>query len=57
MIVLTNQTGISPDGLAVKMAALAIGKPYAEKATVVLPEAALKKWTGTYEFERACCVL
>lgn len=52
VIVLTNQTGISPDGLAVKMAALAIGKPYAEKATVALPEAALKKWTGTYEFEK-----
>jgi len=52
VIVLTNQTGISPGDVAVKMAAVAIGKPYAEKATVTLTEAALKKWTGTYEFDK-----
>ncbi len=52
VIILTNRTGISPGDVAVKIAAHAIGKPYVEKATVTLTEAALKKWTGTYEFDK-----
>lgn len=53
VIVLTNTSGSSPGDVAIKMAALAIGKPYAEKATVKLTPAQLQKWVGTYEFDDA----
>jgi len=50
VLVMTNSNGNSPDGVATKMAALAVGKPYTTKATVLTP-AQLQKWVGTYEFE------
>ncbi len=52
VIVLTNNSAVSPGDVAIKIAALAAGKPYATKATTVLTEAQLKKWTGIYEFEK-----
>jgi len=51
VIVLTNTNGSSPGAVAINMAALAIGKPYAKKATVNLTPAQLQKWPGTYEFD------
>ncbi len=52
-IVLTNTSGNSPTNQAIKMTAIAIGKPYVEKATVTLTPQQLKKWVGNYEFEGA----
>jgi CubicO group peptidase (beta-lactamase class C family) len=51
-IVLTNNGAVSPSDLAIKIAALAAGKPYATKASTQLTEAQLKKWTGIYEFDK-----
>ncbi len=52
VIVLTNNTAVSPGDVAIKIAALAAGKPYATKATAELTETQLKKWTGIYEFDK-----
>ena len=49
---LTNSNGSSPTDHAIKMAAIALGKPYPELSDKVSLEAAqLEKWTGAYEFE------
>ena len=49
--VLTNCDCKSPGGVANKIAALAIGKPFPNKAdAITLSEDKLKKWEGTYEF-------
>ena len=49
--VFTNANGNSPTALAVKMAALAIGKPYNQTTSIRLSPAQLEKWVGTYEFD------
>jgi CubicO group peptidase (beta-lactamase class C family) len=49
--VFTNGNGNSPTGLAVKMAALAIGKPYNQIEQISLSPVQLEKWVGTYEFD------
>ncbi|MEM9686250.1 MAG: serine hydrolase, partial [Bacteroidota bacterium] len=52
--VLTNcNCNNSPTNIAIKIAALALGKPYPEvgETNVELSQKQLKKWTGTYEFE------
>lgn len=52
VITLTNRDGSSPQDATVKMAALAIGKPYAtEDVNVSLSKVELNKWVGNYEFE------
>ncbi|MCP4978050.1 MAG: serine hydrolase, partial [Maribacter sp.] len=52
VILLTNTNGISPQDPAVKMAALAIGKPYPlEDVSVSLTQKELNKWVGNYEFD------
>lgn len=52
VVVLTNSNASSPTELSVRMAAMALGKPYGEKgAGVSLSDAELNKWIGTYEFE------
>lgn len=52
VIILTNTNGVSPQDAAIKMAALAIGKPYPTKnEDVALTKAQLKKWVGNYEFD------
>lgn len=52
VIILTNTNGASPQDSAIKMAALAIGKPYPTKdEDVALTKAQLKKWVGNYEFD------
>ena len=49
--VLTNCDCNSPSGVANKIAALAIGKPFLNKAdAITLSEAKLNKWVGAYEF-------
>ncbi|WP_347924738.1 serine hydrolase [Pontimicrobium sp. SW4] len=49
--VLTNCDCSSPTGVANKIAALAIGKPFLNKAdAITLSEAQLNKWAGAYEF-------
>jgi len=50
VIVLTNRNGQGPTDVTIKMAALAIGKPFAEDAAVSVSEEKMKQWTGTYEF-------
>lgn len=50
--VLTNCDCRSPGGLATKIAAMAIGKPFPDiKDAISLSPEKLKKWVGTYEFE------
>tara|TARA_R110002110_G_scaffold175760_5_gene379483 strand:- start:4157 stop:5812 length:1656 start_codon:yes stop_codon:yes gene_type:complete len=49
--VFTNANGNSPTALAVKMAALAIGKPYNQIKQISLSSAQMEKWVGTYEFD------
>lgn len=49
-IVLTNCSGKSPTPVTIKMAAIALGKPYAQKQVISLTTDQLKKWVGTYEF-------
>ena len=49
--VFTNANGNSPTALAVKMAAMAIGKPYNQTTSIRLSSAQLEKWVGTYEFD------
>lgn len=52
VILLTNTNGISPQDPAVKMAALAIGKPYpAEDVSAALSTDEMNKWVGNYEFD------
>ena len=52
VILLTNTNGISPQDPAVKMAALAIGKPYpTEDVSVSLTTDEMNKWVGNYEFD------
>lgn len=52
VIVLTNRDGASPQDATVKMAALAIGKPYpTEDVSVALTVDELNKWVGNYEFD------
>ncbi len=52
VIVLTNRDGSSPADVSVKMAAHALGKPYAETdIKISLTEAQLKKWVGNYAFD------
>ena len=52
VIVLTNRDGASPQDATVKMAALAIGKPYpTEDVSVSLTADELNKWVGNYEFD------
>lgn len=53
VIVLTNTNGRSPTDLAIKMAAIAIGKPYVTKPSVTVTTEQLQKWVGTYEFDGA----
>lgn len=49
--ILTNCDCNSPGGVANKIAALAIGKPFLDKAdAITLSEAKLKQWVGAYEF-------
>ncbi len=49
--VLTNCDCTNPGGVANKIAALAIGKPFLDKAdAITLSEAKLKQWEGVYEF-------
>ena len=50
VIILTNSNDNSPDEVATKITALALGKPYATKAITLTP-AQMQKWVGTYEFE------
>jgi CubicO group peptidase (beta-lactamase class C family) len=52
VIVLTNNSAVSPGDAAIKIAALAAGKAYATKPTTKLSETQLKKWTGIYEFDK-----
>jgi CubicO group peptidase (beta-lactamase class C family) len=49
--VFTNANGNSPTALAVKMAAMAIGKPYNQNKSVSLSSTQMEKWVGTYEFD------
>ncbi|VAV85767.1 Beta-lactamase class C-like and penicillin binding proteins (PBPs) superfamily, partial [hydrothermal vent metagenome] len=50
--VLTNCDCNSPGGVANKIAALVIGKPYPDiKDAITLSENELQKWTGAYQFE------
>ncbi len=49
-IVLTNSSGKSPTDVTIKMAAMALGKPYAVKPLVALTTAQLQKWVGTYKY-------
>jgi len=49
--VFTNANGNSPTTLAVKMAAIAIGKPFNQTSSISLSSAQLEKWVGTYEFD------
>lgn len=52
VIVLTNRDGSSPNDVAVKIAAHALGKPYPDSsAAVSLTNGQLEKWVGNYEFE------
>ena len=52
VILLTNTNGISPQDPAVKMAALAIGKPYpTEDVSISLTSDEMNKWAGNYEFD------
>jgi len=48
VVVLTNWDGSAPEGVAARLAAIAIGKPYAERE-VLLPEATLQGYTGSYQ--------
>jgi CubicO group peptidase (beta-lactamase class C family) len=50
--VLTNCDCNSPTGVATKVAAMAIGKPFPDiKDTISLSQEKLNKWTGAYEFK------
>ena len=52
VIVLTNRDGASPQDATIKMAALAIGKPYPDTdKSIKLPTKQLKEWVGNYEFD------
>ncbi|MBT8305939.1 MAG: serine hydrolase, partial [Maribacter sp.] len=52
VIVLTNRDGASPQDATIKMAALAIGKPYPDTdKSIKLSTSQLKKWVGNYEFD------
>lgn len=52
VILLTNRSGSSPQEIAVKMAAIAMGKPYPDAGEGIgLSNKALEKWVGNYEFE------
>lgn len=52
VIVLTNRDGSSPDRVAAKIAAYALGKPYLDSSDEVsLTNKQLKKWVGNYEFD------
>jgi CubicO group peptidase (beta-lactamase class C family) len=52
VILLTNRNGSSPQEIAVKMAALAMGKPYPDaESGIALSNEKLEKWVGNYEFE------
>jgi len=49
--VLTNSNGNSPTNVAVKMGAIAIGKPYPTTSTASVGETAMQKWVGSYKFD------
>jgi CubicO group peptidase (beta-lactamase class C family) len=50
--ILTNCDCNSPGGVASKIAAIAIGKPFPDiKDAISLSEQELKKWAGAYQFE------
>ncbi len=50
--ILTNCSCNSPGGVANKIAALVIGKPFPDiKDSITLTESELQKWTGAYQFE------
>lgn len=49
--VFANSNGNSPTDLAIKMAALTIGKPYSKLTPISLSPAQMEKWIGTYEFD------
>ena len=52
VIVLTNRDGSSPNNVAVKIAAHALGKPYPDSSeAVTLTNSQLEKWVGNYEYE------
>jgi CubicO group peptidase (beta-lactamase class C family) len=52
VIVLTNRDGASPQDATIKMAALAIGKPYPDTdKSIKLSTDQLIKWVGNYEFD------
>jgi len=50
-VVLTNSNGNSPQDVTVKMAAIAMGKPFPSTEGISVSEAEMKKWAGTYEFD------
>jgi len=50
-VILTNRNGNGPTDLTVRIAALAMGKPYPEAGEgISLSEPQLKKWVGSYTF-------
>ncbi len=49
--ILTNRDGISPDEIAVRAAAIAIGKPYDNPTTIDVPAEKLQEYVAIYEFE------
>ncbi len=50
-IVLTNTSSPAPVDVTIKMAAIALGKPYVTQALVKLSNAQLQKWVGMYAFD------
>jgi len=50
-IVLTNDNSKGPEPFNLKATAIVLGKPLLEKTSVSLSEAAMKKWTGAYQFD------
>jgi hypothetical protein len=49
--ILTNRDGVSPDEIAVKVAAIALGKPYVDPPKIEVPTEVLKEYVAIYEFE------
>lgn len=50
-IVLTNDNSKGPEPYNLKATAIVLGKPLIEKPAAQVTEAALKQWTGAYQFE------
>jgi CubicO group peptidase (beta-lactamase class C family) len=49
--ILTNRDGVSPDEIAVRIAGMAVGRPYADPPKIDLPSAVLKEYVAIYEFK------